>query len=484
MMRSLRVRLALGACLAIGLSLLFVWYSLNVFFTTHVANTTLAELTALSDSLAANAQIVDGVVTLESQPVDPRLNLPAGGRYWQVSQSGQTPVRSRSLWDLVIDPAKLKPYSDPRLLEGEGPDGMPMLVLASNTTLGEGVDAKSFVIYTALPRFEVDLALASFDSQLRAMLILTAIVLAIAAGLQSLLGLRPLDRLRKSVADIRSGIRADLGDEGPSEVGPLVKEINLLLAERATAVERARARASDLAHGLKTPLTVLTQLAEMLDPQARDTALQQVDLIRQRSDRQLQAARLGVEQMASTKVAEIAGKLAKVLRPLMERRDLSLFFDIPDELLVNADPADLAEALGNILDNAVKWARSGVSVHARVEGEMVCITIGDDGPGMDEEAMLGMLQRGAHSPDSEGGSGLGWQFPVILPKPMAGSCLSPGPSPVVFLCRSIFRLATISSKIQYHTEISTIRSPSFCPGWGHSAKIQTANSCAWFQLRL
>lgn len=404
---SLRLRLAIGSGLAIGLSLLLVSYALNRVFTEYLLDTTRSELTALSDRIAGNIALKNGVVTLDNLPVDPRLNLPAGGRYWQVSQESRPPIRSRSLWDLVLEPARMQPFFDQRFMEAEGPDGQTILIMESQTKLEESGNPVDFIIYTALPKAEYDSAIMTFNLQLQVMLVLTAIVLGAAAYFQGLVGLRPLDRLRESVLAIRMGERFDLGEEGPSEVRPLVREINLLLTERSTAVARARARASDLAHGLKTPLTVLSHLAEGLEPKARDIALQQVDLIRQRSDRQLQAARLGVEQMGSTRVADIAGKLANVLRPLMEARDLILVFEIADTLLVHADPADLAEALGNILDNSVKWASTTVEIRGEEQDGMVAITISDDGPGIGEGMEDNILQRGVHLDLSKGGSGLG-----------------------------------------------------------------------------
>ena len=320
----------------------------------------------------------------------------------------------------MIDPANLHLSSDNRFLEGEGPDGHALLVLASETKLAGSTGPKNFMIYAALSKSEFDDALSAFDQRVQLMLMLTALVLGTAAVVQGLVGLRPLDRLRKSVSAIRMGERYDLGDEGPSEVRPLVREINLLLSERSTAVARARARASDLAHGLKTPLTVLSHLAEGLDPHSRDIALQQVDLIRQRADRQLQAARLGVEQMASTRVADIAGKLANVLRPVMEARELTLKFDISDTLLVYADPADLAEALGNILDNAVKWASSEIEITGVEKDGMISISINDDGPGIEEGTQEAILKRGVHLDNGKGGSGLGLAITDDITKAYGG----------------------------------------------------------------
>lgn len=407
MIHSLKLRLAVGAFLAIGISLLMVWMSLSRLFTDYVEDSYENQMTVLSDGLAAAVTIVDGKLVLADRPVDPRLQLPAGGRYWQLVVDGQQPERSRSLWDTVIDPAKFEDLLGSRFHRAIGPDGLPILVTVQKSVLGEGKDARPFTIYAAFSKAEYDLALTGFHAELRRMLMITGLVLAAAALLQAAIGLQPLARLRTKVAEVRAGKLPDLGTEGPREVRPLVREINLLLEERETAIARARSRASDLAHGLKTPLTVLSQLAARLDPLSADMALKQVEIIRQRADRQLQAARLGVEQMATADLGALVGKLVHVLRPVTEDRDIAWTVELGDDLSVGADPADLAEAIGNVLDNAAKWARSAIAVDVRHMGDHVIVTIGDDGPGIAVGERAVVLGRGVHAQGEFGGSGLG-----------------------------------------------------------------------------
>jgi len=407
MIQSLRFRLAVGGVLAIGAALLLVWAALSQAFTAYVVAQYQTEMTVLSDSLAASVVVRDGKLVLGSSPSDPRLALPNGGRYWELEADEQVLQRSRSLWDTVIDEEQLAPSDYPAFKKGLGPDGEPLLVLARDSTLGEGTDARTFCIYTAFPLAELEAALVGFHGQLRQMLLITAALLAAAAVLQAAAGLAPLNGLRRKVAGIRAGTIAEIGGEGPSEVRPLVKEIDLLLKERETAVERARSRASDLAHGLKTPLTILAQLANRLDPVSAEMALKQVDAIRQRADRQLQAARLGVERMATADVGELTTKLVQVLKPAVADRDLTWQIDIGEDLVVAADPADLAEAIGNVLDNATKWARAIVRIAVWRADEKVMVRIEDDGPGVPVADREEVLARGFRSDAPEGGTGLG-----------------------------------------------------------------------------
>lgn len=412
MIRSLRLRLAIGALIAVGVVLLVVWLSLSRLFTDYVVGRYRAEMTTVIDTIAAQVVVSNGELALPREPPDPRFSLPAGGRYWQLSPVNGTPVRSRSLWDTVIDTEAPSAGRYEGFVELEGPDGAPMLVHAQTLALGDGPGARRFSVQAGFGRQELDDALAAFHGRMRLMLLATAVVLAGAAFLQGALGLAPLRRLRERAALVRAGNERDFGSAGPSEVGPVVNEINLLLAERETAVEHARARASDLAHGLKTPLTVLAQLAESLPEEQRRIALEQVDLVRQRADRQLQAARMGVERMATTSIASMAGKLVSVLRPVTAERGIAWEMTIDPGLSLDMDPADLAECLGNLLDNAAKWARSRIRVSAARIGDKLHIVVGDDGPGIADGDRDMAMQRGARITDGEvsgemSGTGLG-----------------------------------------------------------------------------
>lgn len=410
MMRSLRLRLAVGAVIAIGLVLLVVWLSLTRLFTDYVVGRYRSEMMTIIDTLAVELTVRDGRLFLAREPADPRFGLPAGGRYWQISPVNGQPIRSRSLWDAVINQGPAD-----RRYEGfsvsEGPDGLPMLVHSQALALGENPTATRFIASAAFPQKELDAALGDFQGRLRIMLLATAGVLAAAAFLQGAIGLMPLRRLGERAASVRAGRDRDFGTSGPSEVQPLVSEINLLLKEREVALERARGRASDLAHGLKTPLTVLAQLAERLPPEERILALRQVDLARQRAERQLQAARMGVERMATTSVLGLGGKLVSVLRPVTAERHIIWRVSIESSLSLDVDPADLAECLGNLLDNAAKWARSLICFSAHRSRDEIRILIEDDGPGIAESDREAILQRGVQldNPDDAKpeGAGLG-----------------------------------------------------------------------------
>lgn len=426
MISSLRVRLALGALVAITLSLVATGFILGGAFTNYVVERYRNEMGGIIDQLSAHVELKDHALVLTADLPDPRFALPASGRYWEVIPNKGEVRRSASLWDTVLDP---EPYPDGfGFSRAEGPDGEPVLVLERTLAIKDAGEHYPFRVMAAFPESEFASGLADYHSTQRWMLALSAVVLTGAAVLQGAIGLQPLVRMRRHVSLVRQGQMQRLEEEGPSELRPLVAELNLLLSERETAVERARQRASDLAHGLKTPLTVLSQLADHLPPSERALALQQVDLVRQRADRQLQAARLGVEQMVSTNLASLAGKLILVLKPVTQARGIVWHLGIRAGLAVEADPADIAECLGNVFDNASKWARSEIAVEAeeRADGRIE-IRILDDGPGVAEEYFARILKRGGQAVSDERqdgfseGSGLGLAISADIVQAYGGS---------------------------------------------------------------
>jgi len=405
MIHSLRLRLFIGAVLALAFILLLVASGLSQIFSNYVADRYRTDMSAIIDQLAASVEFQGGKARMTKQPGDPRFDLPGSGLYWEVVAENGMVFRSRSLWDVELSPEDLTegPYGF-RL--GEGPDGEPLLVQLREVELETPEGNRPLTLLAAFDRKVIDNAIAEYRGAMIIMLVLTAAVLLAAAFLQIGIGLAPLSRLQKALSLVRSGRTDQLPDAGPTELRPLVTELNGLLKERETAVERARARASDLAHGLKTPLTVLLQLADNLPERERDMIRQQVDLIRQRSDRQLQSARLGVEQMAQTGLASLTGKLISVLAPVTAARDVAWKVDLDDQLTIDMDPADLAEALGNVLDNATRFARTEIVVAAEREGEHIRLDVADDGPGVAEEALPEIAARGVHLVEDEG-TGLG-----------------------------------------------------------------------------
>lgn len=244
-------------------------------------------------------------------------------------------------------------------------------------------------------------------------------------------GLSPLEELRKKLVAVRSGSEARISGTYPSEVQPLVDDLNALLAHRDEAVGRAIAKAGDLAHGLKTPLAVLTQEAERArgagQSELAASLFEQISRMRRHIDYQLAQARAaasGASPGAASHVHESVAGLVRTMKQLYAGRSLDLRVDVDPTHVVRVQREDLDEMLGNLLDNACKWARTRIGVTSstpvgaglpgpsvvegsRPETRFVSITIEDDGPGVPDDMREAVLRRGVRADEAAPGSGLG-----------------------------------------------------------------------------
>jgi signal transduction histidine kinase len=227
-------------------------------------------------------------------------------------------------------------------------------------------------------------------------------------------GLSPFNELRERLVAVRDGRDRRLDGRYPTEVQPLVDDLNALLELRDQAVKRAIAKAGDLAHALKTPLAVLAHEAEVLDrsgqPELAGVMRQQVDRMRRQVDYHLahaRAAASGAAPGAHCQVLVSAEGLARTLLRLHAGRGVAIDVAVDPAHAVRAGREDLDEMLGNILDNACKWARSRVVVSSRSTGAAVVITVDDDGPGLEASMRDAVLQRGVRADEAAPGSGLG-----------------------------------------------------------------------------
>ena len=227
-------------------------------------------------------------------------------------------------------------------------------------------------------------------------------------------GLSPFAELRERLAAVHQGRDRRVEGRYPSEVQPLVDDLNALLEHRDHTVRRAIAKAGDLAHALKTPLAVLAHEAEVADQagQAELAAVmhQQIERMRRQMDYHLahaRAAASGAAPGAHCSVLASAEGLARTLLRLHAGRGLAIQVDVDPAHTVRSEREDLDEMLGNLLDNACKWGRSHIAVASAVSGATVVITVDDDGPGLETSMREAVLQRGVRADEAAPGSGLG-----------------------------------------------------------------------------
>jgi signal transduction histidine kinase len=263
------------------------------------------------------------------------------------------------------------------------------------------------------------LSLAMFRHSLtmrfdHAWILFVAFIFIIVGVAQMRRGLSPFDALRGRLAAVRDGRERRLEGRYPSEVQPLVNDLNALLDHRDEAVRRALGKAGDLAHGLKTPVAVLMHEADRADAAGQhDVANEmrsQLDRMRRQIDYHLAHARAAASAAplgARSSVAESAAALARTLLRLHADRGLSIDVNAPADHAVRVQREDLDEMLGNLLDNACKWAKSRVGITSQSDGPDILINIDDDGAGLDPTMRNAVLQRGVRADEASPGSGFG-----------------------------------------------------------------------------
>ena len=255
MPRSLRLRLFLGGAMAIAFALALAWLAMTLIFTRHIERRVTDELRNHTVALLSDLRVSPtGEIALEDEPRDPLFSKPVSGLYWEVRTSSAG-LRSRSLWDSRLPMGKVAPGTDWRQSRTMGPFGQQVLVLERTVRPDQASAPAQVSIAYDLARLEP--ARREFGRELGLFLVLLWLFLAAAAWVQVMLGLRPLDRIRKEVTRLRGDPQARLAGRYPVELLPLTEGIDALADARERDLARARRRAADLAHGLKTPLAAL-----------------------------------------------------------------------------------------------------------------------------------------------------------------------------------------------------------------------------------
>lgn len=412
---SLRVRLLLAAAVSILVALALAALGLAFLFERHVERWLDAQLEVQLDELTAGLRRAPagGGIEVGKPPPDSRFEQPLSGLYWQVEPKPAGPVlRSRSLWDFEIALPELPVAASPHHARLPGPDGSTLYVLMRHVALPATLGGGGALIAVALDGSELRSAVWRFAGALLPLLLLVGALLIAASWVQVGVGLRPLAAMRRALAGIRSGARKRLGQDFPDEVRPLAGEIDSLIAAREAELDRARARAADLAHGLKSHLQVLAGEAQRLREQGVEDVGGEIEALAQgmqrHVERHLARARLAPPRAdISANVAETVARVARVVErtPAGERLDWSI--DVPEALNARIDPDDLAEALGNLIDNAARHAASRISISATRDGDEMAIEVADDGPGIAEHARERALERGVRLDMTDPGTGLG-----------------------------------------------------------------------------
>lgn len=411
--RSLRFRLAFWAAAAVLTAFALAAVGIEFLVAKTVERVALFDVEDQMRLLVGNLEVgADNQVTLSEEPRDTRFSQPYGGIYWQIGRKGVTELRSQSLWDQQLAWKAGGPEGEKH--HYSGPNGKDLL--------GE---QKSVILATSSGEQVVDIIVALEDSQIRetreeffyAMapsfgLLALALIGAVLTFLR--FGLQPLDQLRAALAAVHDRRERLIEGDFPSEIQPLVDDVNALLGKRDSQLNSARARAGDLAHGLKTPLAVLDTIARELDRKGEsgigDAIRTEVTRMDAQVRRTLAQARAGLAAARSNGDVDIAAstrQLVATMRRIASHNGIEFALDAPETLVIATDEADYMEICGNILDNARKWAAHHVEVVLRAEDNRVMLVVGDDGPGLPGDEALEDIARGRRLDEAIHGSGFG-----------------------------------------------------------------------------
>ncbi len=412
---SLRLRLVAGGIVAILVALGIAGGALVIVFERHVSRTLAQDLDVHLKQLLANIDVDrQGKLVLRQSPVDPRFADPLSGLYWQVGDDHGQSLRSRSLWDSAMElPADRLAPGETHQHEAMGPEGQRVLVAERAVTLS--ADGKPVTVRLAVAEdlARVSDASSAFAKDLSIALVLLGCVLALATWVQVGVGLRPLVALRRGVADIRAARIRRLPSSVPTEVHPLVEEVNALIDAQESEIERSRGRAADLAHGLKTPLAALAVDASRLRERGERDIARDIDAVGEAMgrhvDRELARARVrgrargGAATSASVKplVASIIATLSRT----PEHAQVKFENLVTDDLCVPLDRTDLAEVLGNLIENAARHAAGCVRITS--DDNRPSLVVEDDGEGIEPTHLSRVIERGTRLDERGGAAGLG-----------------------------------------------------------------------------
>lgn len=410
---SLTRRMIVVAALWISVLLLAGGFALDRVLTGSLVRNFDAQLEYVLNAMLAASEIgPDGEVRFNRPPADQRFIEPYSGVYFQVSGAGADTFPSRSLWDRRLQVNTRHNDTDLHTYDSTEFPGEPLRIVERDVLL-PGSDVRW--------RFQVAQSREIIDAQikeLRTTLIWSFAVLGlgltILAALQTVYGLWPLRRVRREVVAIRSGAKTRIPDEFPDEIRPLTEEINQLLAHNEAQAEEARRHAGNLAHALKTPLTVITNAATARDPDLNATVCREASVMRRQVDHHLARARAIGRRASAQARARVWDSLEAVQRAV-ERMYEEVTVDIAGDkgLEVRVERQDLDEMLGNLVENAAKYGHGRVFVTVeRRDDDQADILVEDDGPGIPAEQRAELFTRGKRL-DTTGKPGTGLGLAIV-----------------------------------------------------------------------
>jgi signal transduction histidine kinase len=404
----LKGRLTAGLVLTLVVVFVLQWLAVSLAIRRLAESYMISRLEHDSDSLLAAFSLKEsGVLKLPSGRVAMVYEQPFSGHYYRIAAGG-TVLRSRSLWDQDLEIPALGPGEHAEL-HVAGPEDQPLLVLAR----GFQKQGTQLTLAVAEDLTPLHRDLAQFQEYY---LLLSLCLMGVLILLQRYTvgrALRPLEQVRESLGRLVSGEQSQLSGDVPQEIRPLTEEINRLVGFLVRRLGQTRTAVGNLSHALKTPLTLLIQLADdehfRSQPKLRDRLVRETGAIRERLDRESKRAQFAGEGPAGTffKPASDVPDLVEALKRMYGDKPLDIRLEISEGLAFAADREDMLELIGNLASNACKWAEKRVALRLTEEGDGHEILVEDDGPGRSGEELGQLGQRGLRLDESKEGHGLG-----------------------------------------------------------------------------
>lgn len=420
-MTSIRSRLAIGLTLVLALLLVGQWLWLTLTIDRLIEKQVITRLQEETESLLANLTVAtDGQLILDSQRLSSNYRRTFSGLYYTVESENQQ-LFSRSLWDSNLDTYDVA-IGQRRVHYQTGPQDQPLLAVSATYQ-------KQDILLTITVAEDIAWMLEDKQHFQFVFTLLSAtgfvLLLLFQAGLIRQ-ALQPLSKARRQLEKLGQGEIERIDENAPDEIRPLLAELNRLMQSMVVKTRRSRQALGNLAHRLKTQLTLINQIAESapsVEAAFRDDIYQQTGEVRQIIDRELKRARIAGVTLPGKGVdlAELVSQLTETLQRIYRDKALNIDWQLAENVRFDGDREDLLELLGNLLDNACKWCQQAVVLNISMAGDRLYLVVEDDGPGCEDDMLSSLSQRGFRADESKPGSGLGLAIVQDIVESYSGS---------------------------------------------------------------
>jgi signal transduction histidine kinase len=409
MRRSLSARIIAFSGVWIVLALVSTGFVLRAFYQSHIEEHYDAHVRMHMEEMVAAARLnPDSTLALAYAPSDPRYQVLHSGWYWEIRHGDEILARSPSLGGSHIEFGGQRPSEEERVIELPGPAENRLRV--QTRLVPAGPAGEQLLLVASAPLMRISDDVSHIEEHMVQSFALLAAGLLIAVTLQVRIALRPINDISRGISAIHEGRAEKLEGDFPLEIKPLVSELNNLLEHNSTLLRRARNQLGDLAHSVKNPLTVINNEARSMKSDKGRLILARTADIAASVDHHLTRARaFGTTNVLGSrvKVRSIAEDLVFALQRIYQPRNIRFDLSELGECVVRCESQDLEEMLGNLMDNACKWARSQVVISCHWVDGHTLLCVEDDGPGVPPDKMAQVLQRGQRLDESTQGHGLG-----------------------------------------------------------------------------